>query len=91
MKEGLGVVVIKVINNYIVTMPNTLFNDPDQKSFRKELRNEPTRAEYLLWQALKGSALGYKFRRQHGIGKYVVDFYCPSKRLVVEVDGDTHF
>ncbi len=68
-----------------------LFNKPSKKSFRKQLRNEPTRPEWLLWQELKGSKLGYKFRRQQGIGPYVVDFYCPELKLVIELDGDTHF
>lgn len=45
----------------------------------------------ILWQQLKGSQLGHKFRRQQGIGPYVVDFYCPELKLVVEVDGGTHF
>jgi very-short-patch-repair endonuclease len=69
----------------------TTYNQEYQNDFRKQLRNEPTTAEFLLWQELKGKQLGYKFRRQHGIGPYVVDFYCPSLRLVIEVDGDTHF
>lgn len=61
------------------------------KSRRKELRNEPTPAEKLLWSKLKQSQLqGYKFRRQHSVGYYVLDFYCPSERMAVEVDGDSH-
>ncbi|NQV90568.1 endonuclease domain-containing protein [Candidatus Uhrbacteria bacterium] len=72
-------------------MYNDLFNKPEKKRFRRELRNEPTIPEFLLWQEIKGSKLGYKFRRQQGIGPYVVDFYCPELKLVVEVDGDTHF
>ena len=49
------------------------------------------RAEVLLWARLKGRQLGgLKFRRQYSIGKYVVDFYCASVQLVVEVDGETH-
>ncbi len=44
-----------------------------------------------MWMALKRRALkGHKFRRQHGIGPYVVDFYCPSEQLVVELDGGVH-
>ncbi|HLD21200.1 MAG TPA: endonuclease domain-containing protein, partial [Patescibacteria group bacterium] len=66
-------------------------NKPQKKSFRQQLRNEPTQPEWLLCQELKGSKLGYKFRRQHGVGPYVVDFYCSEIKLVVEVDGDTHF
>ena len=49
-------------------------------------------AEQLLWSRLRHSQLsGYKFRRQQGIGKFIVDFYCPSDRLVIEVDGESHF
>ncbi|MDQ5953234.1 MAG: hypothetical protein QG551_462 [Patescibacteria group bacterium] len=60
------------------------------KVFRARLRNEPTPQEHKLWQYLKNKQLGFKFRRQHGIGKYIVDFYCPEKKLVVEVDGSIH-
>ena len=49
-------------------------------------------AEVLLWQELrKGQIGGAKFRRQHSIGSYVVDFYCAAAHVVVEVDGDSHF
>ncbi|MBT5808715.1 endonuclease domain-containing protein [Candidatus Uhrbacteria bacterium] len=68
-----------------------VYNQHIQNDFRKKLRNEPTKAEFILWQELKGSKLGYKFRRQHGVGAYVIDFYCPALRLAIEVDGDTHF
>lgn len=62
------------------------------KSARKELRNESTLAEKKLWSALQHSRLdGYKFRRQHSVGHYILDFYCPSQRLAIEVDGDSHF
>ena len=57
---------------------------------RKELRNNATPQETLLWQKLKHSQLGSKFRRQHSIGGYIVDFYCPAKRLVIEIDGAQH-
>ncbi|HSG34196.1 MAG TPA: DUF559 domain-containing protein, partial [Sphingomonadaceae bacterium] len=46
--------------------------------------------EVLLWQRLKGSPNGLKFRRQHDAGNYVLDFYCHSARLIVEVDGVSH-
>jgi len=46
--------------------------------------------EGLLWQRLRGKQTGFKFRRQHAIGPYVVDFYCASARLAVEVDGFAH-
>ena len=58
---------------------------------RKELRNGATETEDILWQQLKGSQLaGRKFRRQHSIGFFVLDFYCPSERLAVELDGTVH-
>ena len=46
--------------------------------------------ERIFWKHLKGNQLGYKFRRQHGIGDYIVDFYCPQLKLVVEIDGRVH-
>ena len=58
---------------------------------RKELRNNATPQEILLWSKLKHSQLGFKFRRQHSIDGYIADFYCPSKRLVIEIDGSQHF
>lgn len=59
---------------------------------RKKLRNEPTRAEIALWREINSRRLnGYKFRRQHSIGPFVIDFYCPAMRLAIEVDGNSHF
>lgn len=51
-----------------------LFNDPINLSRRRALRNEMTPAEVVLWNHLKGKQMGYKFRRQQGIGPYIVDF-----------------
>jgi len=68
-----------------------LYNQQFQKDRRRQLRNESTEAEKKLWLHLKGKqVLGQKFRRQFGIGFYIVDFYCPRLRLVVEIDGETH-
>lgn len=62
------------------------------KSRRKELRNNSTPAERLLWGMLQHSNLGgCKFRRQHSVGSYILDFYCPVEMLAVELDGDSHF
>lgn len=62
------------------------------KQTRKSLRNNATTAEATLWRFLKKSQLvGRKFRRQHSIGNYVVDFYCPAEKLVIELDGESHF
>ncbi len=66
-------------------------NRQDQKPQRKSLRQNMTPAEATLWQWLKGrGAGGWKFRRQQGIGPYVLDFYCPELRLCVELDGSSH-
>ena len=67
-------------------------NDPQFRRFRTDLRKRLTPAEATLWNILKNSQLdGRKFRRQHGIGIYVLDFYCPSEKLAIELDGDGHF
>jgi very-short-patch-repair endonuclease len=70
----------------------TIFNLHKYKERRKELRNNSTKAEQLLWKQLKNSRFeNLKFRRQQGIGRYIVDFYCPNKMLVIELDGDSHY
>ncbi|HEY9116090.1 MAG TPA: DUF559 domain-containing protein [Bacteroidales bacterium] len=69
-----------------------IFNRKPLKGFRQELRNNLTSAEAVLWTVLQKSKLdGKKFRRQHSIGKYIVDFYCPSEKLAIELDGAEHF
>lgn len=57
---------------------------------RKYLRCNMTEEERILWSQIKGEKLGHKFRRQHSIGGYVVDFYCPERKLIVELDGNHH-
>jgi very-short-patch-repair endonuclease len=57
----------------------------------RELRTRQTPAESILWDALRGRRLaGLKFRRQHPIGTFVVDFCCPDRRLAIELDGPVH-
>ncbi len=57
----------------------------------RQLRNDPTQPEKLLWRHLRNSQLcGYKFRRQVAIPPFVADFLCPAKALIVEIDGWTH-
>jgi very-short-patch-repair endonuclease len=61
------------------------------KPVRQTLRNDATEAEKRLWQYLKGSQLGgRKFRRQHSVGLFILDFYCPGERVAVELDGPVH-
>jgi Uncharacterized protein conserved in bacteria len=57
----------------------------------REYRHSPTKAEALLWEELRDRRLnGYKFRRQHPIAGFIVDFYCPEVKLAIEVDGSVH-
>jgi very-short-patch-repair endonuclease len=56
-----------------------------------EFRADLTRAEVIVWSRLRARRLnGYRFRRQHVIGRFIVDFYCAEKRVAVEIDGPTH-
>lgn len=67
-------------------------NLKSMKERRRQLRRFLTPAEASLWKALQNSKLaGKKFRRQHSIGNYVVDFYCPECKLALELDGEKHF
>jgi very-short-patch-repair endonuclease len=57
----------------------------------REMRHKPTEAENLLWQRLRRHDLsGFKFRRQHNIERFIVDFYCAQAKLVIEIDGPIH-
>lgn len=61
------------------------------KPIAKEMRRKPTKAENKLWQRLRRHNLqGYKFRHQHSIKRFIVDFCCPEIKLVIEVDGPIH-
>ncbi len=71
-------------------MKTRIYNLPQYKERRRELRRQMTPAEVVLWENLRGSQMGCRIRRQHGIGHYIVDFYCASARLVIELDGASH-
>ncbi|MFM8748445.1 MAG: endonuclease domain-containing protein [Aestuariivirga sp.] len=61
------------------------------KDFARKLRREASKAEGILWKALRNRQLeGFKFVRQEPLGPYIVDFLCRSARLAVELDGATH-
>ncbi len=66
----------------------------DNKSLHvlaQNLRNNSTLAESVLWKHLRNKqAQGFRFRRQTVFGKYIVDFYCPRLKLVIEIDGSSH-
>jgi very-short-patch-repair endonuclease len=64
---------------------------PDSpRSLARRLRRDATDAERRLWWCLRESLPGFKFRRQHPVGDWILDFYCPAARLAIEVDGGGH-
>ena len=73
-------------------MTRFLNNSPELKQFRRDLRNNMTKAEIMLWKYIKNKQLdGRKFRRQFSVGKYILDFYCMEENLAIELDGNDHF
>ena len=56
----------------------------------RDFRHPLTPPEATVWKAVRGHQLGIKIRRQHPIGRFIVDFYCSEARLAIEIDGDTH-
>jgi len=69
----------------------SIHNRRPLKRIRRKLRHALTPAEATLWLHLRRSQIGgHKFRRQHSIGPYIVDYYCPAARTVLELDGATH-
>ena len=65
--------------------------DPQLLAFAKTMRHNATDAEALMWQVLRAKRfMGLKFRRQHVIKPYIVDFYCHEIGLVIELDGSQH-
>jgi very-short-patch-repair endonuclease len=71
--------------------PIKIFNRKELSDNRKYLRNNSTSAEASLWSLLKNRQLeGRKFRRQHSINNFIVDFYCHSDKIIIELDGNLH-
>jgi very-short-patch-repair endonuclease len=64
--------------------------DRGKVHFAREQRREPTPGEEILWHALRDSKLGMKFRRQHPMKSFVLDFYCAELRIAIELDGASH-
>ena len=64
--------------------------NPKLREFAKQLRNNSTLSEVLLWKQIKGKALGVEFKRQVPMLEYIVDFYCQEIGLAIEVDGNIH-
>lgn len=73
-------------------MTDKIHNRKYLKAYRKSLRNNLTSAEATLWKSLQRKQLhGKKFRRQHSIKNFIVDFYCASEKIIIELDGAYHF
>ena len=71
-------------------MPRKL-HQPEKREFARHLRRSSTDAELRLWGVLRSrDLLGYKFRRQYSVGPFVVNFCCPAKKLLIELDGGQH-
>jgi very-short-patch-repair endonuclease len=64
--------------------------DAGKLEFAREQRKQPSPGEQRLWQALRNRGIGVRFRRQHPIQNYVLDFYCAEAKLALEVDGSGH-
>jgi very-short-patch-repair endonuclease len=64
--------------------------NPKLKEYARQLRNNSTLSEVLLWQKIKNKALGVQFHRQVPLKEYIVDFYCHELMLAIEIDGDSH-
>ncbi|MEO6636627.1 MAG: DUF559 domain-containing protein, partial [Ginsengibacter sp.] len=76
-----------IVENYFVADPHYYKH---LKEFATNQKNNPTEAEKILWERLRGRKEGFKFRRQHIIDKYIADFVCLQKGVVIEIDGNIH-
>ena len=66
------------------------YNKKSEQEKRRQLRNNMTYCEKLLWMYLRKKQMGYRFLRQYSVDQYVIDFYCPELKIAVESDGDVH-
>ena len=71
----------------------TFYYGADMITFEnaKRLRNNLTFAEKKLWEYLSNNKLGVRFKSQHPVSNFIVDFYCHKAKLIIEIDGDSHF
>lgn len=68
------------------------YNRPELKELRRNLRTYGTAAEATLWNILKNKQVnGLRWRRQFSVGPYILDFYCPEKKICIELDGNNHY
>lgn len=93
MKEYPAVLpsLVKEGSGEFVPMSLQIFNQPQSKNLRRELRKNQTPQERAIWNIVRNRQINnYKFFRQYGIGKYIIDFYCPELLLAIEIDGGQH-
>lgn len=74
----------------LVIPSHRAYASEEKKGFAKSLRNNQTEAEKIIWAELRKKKLGFKFRRQALMFGWIVDFYCPQKLLIIEIDGEYH-
>jgi very-short-patch-repair endonuclease len=83
--------VVDYLISFLMKSDKHIFNRKELGNYRTTLRRNLTSAEASLWNLLKAKQVfGHKFRRQHSIGKYIVDFCCPKQMLIIELDGNIH-
>lgn len=74
-----------------VSVKSKIKNKKEIKTLRSYLRRNMPAPEVLLWEKLRRKSLGTKFRRQFSIDNYILDFYAPTVKLAIEIDGESHF
>lgn len=80
--------VVKIIHNFTMKVQYKNY----LKNYSRTLRNNPTQSEKILWQHIKGRQLkGFQFSRQKPMGNFIADFYCYKLKLVIELDGASHY
>ncbi|MES1227221.1 MAG: DUF559 domain-containing protein [Armatimonadota bacterium] len=72
-------------NLYLCLCPN-----PENIERVRGLRNEATKGEKILWSRIRADKIGFRFRRQHPVLEYALDFYCPEAKLCIEIDGELY-
>ena len=71
---------------------HSIFNQKELKDARRDLRHNTTSAEAIMWTELKGRKINNRqWRRQHSVGPFIIDFYCPALKLGIELDGAPHY
>jgi very-short-patch-repair endonuclease len=88
---GEGVKAVKAETTQCCPQRRSLARSQAQFAKARELRRPETESEKVAWRLLRTLRFkGFKFRRQHAVGQYIVDFCCPQRRLIVELDGSVH-